>query len=358
MRIVRGALKDYAWGRVDGLARWSGGATGGPQAEVWFGAHPDGPATVVAGPDEGASLADFPEHAGMPMLKVLAASTPLSLQVHPDLERAAEGFAADRHRDPAERRYADAAEKSEMLVALEPFAVHAGWRDPAQAADVLARAGAPADLVGIVAAGDPVRALRAILALPDDVCLPVERALVAAATAAGWSHDEVSTLARVAATHSGDPGVLVSVLLRHRVIEPGTGLAVPAGVIHSYVEGLGLEVMTSSDNVLRLGLTPKPIAVDDALAALRIDRAPTEVDPREPGDPWLRPAMPFALAIASGGVTLAGGAHRIALALDGPLRIRDGTAEATVPEGLAAVWAPDAAAVDVTSDGRLVAVSG
>ena len=86
--IVAGALKEYDWGIVDGLAPWHG-ATGTPQAELWFGTHPSGPTPVVAGPDAGRLLADLDEHRGMPLVKLLAAGTPLSIQVHPDAARLA-----------------------------------------------------------------------------------------------------------------------------------------------------------------------------------------------------------------------------------------------------------------------------
>lgn len=357
MRIVRGTPKDYAWGRVDGLTRWSGRATGAPQAELWFGAHPDGPGVVAAGPEAGRRLDEMPEHAGMPMLKLLAAATPLSLQVHPDGPTAEAGWARDRDRPDHEARFADAAEKSEMLIALEPFDVHAGWRDATEAAAVLDRAGAPRDTVDLVRRGDRRAAIRSVLDLPSDVRAPIERALVGAVSAEGWDPAAISALARVAATHPGDPGVLATVLLQHRVLDPGAAIAVPAGVLHSYVDGLGIEVMTSSDNVLRLGLTAKSIAVDEALAALRDDRGPLPIAAGpEPG--WLAPPMPFAVALGSDEAAVEQGTHRIALALEGELRVTDERGETVIDEGLAAVWAPDEGSARVASAGRFVAVTG
>ena len=264
MHVVPGVLKDYDWGVVDGLARWCGGPTGGPQAELWFGAHPSGASLIASGPDAGTTLYAIPEYAGLPMVKLLAASTPLSVQVHPDDARARDGWTAQQSEPREQWLYADDAEKSEMLVAITAFDVHAGWRDAAAAAEVLQRAGAPEAIVAEVRAGKHAEAVRLLLALDEPTCREIERQLVAAATAAGWSTAAVSALARVAATHPDDPGVLVSVLLDHVLLAPGEGMAVPAGVFHSYVVGLAVEVMTSSDNVLRLGLTSKPVAVEAA----------------------------------------------------------------------------------------------
>lgn len=358
VHVVRGVLKDYAWGAVDGLARWSGSATGAPQAELWFGAHPAGASPVVVGPDAGRTLAELPEHAGMPLVKLLAASTPLSLQVHPDAERAAHGWAAQQDRPPETWLYADDAEKREMLVALTAFDVHVGWRDPAAAAEVFARAGAPEALVDTVATADRRDAVRAVLALTPDECARIEPRLVAAATAAGWSSSAVSALARVAATYPADPGVLVAVLLDHAVLAPGEGVAVPAGVVHSYVVGLAVEVMTSSDNVLRLGLTPKAIAVDEALSAVRTDRQPVSLGGfvGEVLDPE---GMPFDLVIADQPVRVGAGTHRIVLALHGVTTVRvDGADVVTLGEGQAAIAAPAEGDLLVEPDGSAVVVTG
>ncbi len=356
MHVVRGALKEYDWGVVDGLARWCG-RTGNPQAELWFGTHPAGAAIVTEGADAGRSLGDLAQHQGMPLLKLLAASTPLSLQVHPDAERAHRGWADDQARAVEERRFADPEEKCEMLVALTSFDVHAGWRAPQAAAEVLRRAEAPEAIVEAVAAGNHVEAVRQILELSADESGLVERRLVAAATAAGWSTEAVSALARVAATHPADPGVLVTVLLDHARLEPGQGMAVPAGVIHSYVDGLGAEVMTSSDNVLRLGLTSKPIAVDDALGALRPDHAPVSLHGFA-GEVMEPPNMPFDLVLADHPTESHRGRHRVVLSLHGATRVAAGDEVRHVPEGLAAVVAPDEPDLAITPEGTAIVVTG
>lgn len=357
MRIVRGVLKDYDWGVVDGLARWCG-PTGRPQAELWFGNHPAGDCTVVRGEGAGSRLGDDAQLAGMPMVKLLAASTPLSLQVHPDESTAVAGWAAQQAQG-GPLLLADDREKSEMLVALAPFDAHAGWRDPQEAAEVFALAGTPADIVAAVAGGNRADAVRLLLALDHELCAPIVRSLVAAATTAGWSPDAVSALARVAATYPGDPGVLVTVLLDHVLLAPGEALAVPAGVVHSYVFGLGVEVMTSSDNVLRLGLTGKPIAVDEALAAVRDDRAPGLLGGFA-GEVLSPAGMPFRLVLADQPVEAHGGTHRIVVSLHGDCLVRVGGAHAheeSLAEGEAAVLAPSEPDAYVRPAGSAVVVS-
>lgn len=346
MHIVEGALKDYDWGVLDGLARWHG-ATGTPQAELWFGTHASGPTPVITGPDAGRLLADIPEHRGMPLVKLLAAGTPLSIQVHPDASLAGRGWAS------GSPLFADDAEKAEMLVALEPFTIHAGWRDPGEAAGVLADAGASADVVALVRAGDPVASARRLLGVDAAERAAIARRLVDAAQRRGWSADAIRALEGVITHFPRDPGVLVAVLLDHGMLAPGDGVAVSAGVVHSYVGGLGVEVMTTSDNVLRLGLTGKQVAVDEALAAIHPDRGPVRLHAMP--EQTLAPAgMPFDLVIADEPRVLTAGRHRLALALDGPIRSGDQVA----PVGRAMVWSPDEPDATVMPEARMIVVTG
>lgn len=349
--VVTGVLKDYPWGVTDGLARWHG-PTGAAQAELWFGAHPAGASHVVEGPDVGRTLADLPEHQGMPLVKLLCAGSPLSIQVHPDEALAREGWSA------GSPLFADDAEKSEVLVALEPFDVHVGWRDAASAADVLAHAGAPASAVSAVREGRHADAARALLTLRADERGDIVSGLVAAAERSGWSAEGIAALARVVSAYPADSGVLVTVLLDHARLLPGQALAVPAGVVHSYVGGLAVEVMTSSDNVLRLGLTGKPIAVDHALAAVRSDRSPQRIDPDVDG--VVTPAgMPFDVVLAQSPRTLATGRHRVVVALDGDVDVSmsDGVRQ-RLSEGRALVWSPHEPDARVEPLGRAVVVTG
>ncbi|MFZ9986784.1 MAG: type I phosphomannose isomerase catalytic subunit [Candidatus Nanopelagicales bacterium] len=346
--IVEGALKDYDWGIVDGLARWHR-PTGRPQAEVWFGTHPAGPTRVIAGPDEGLVLADIDAHHGMPLVKLLAAAGPLSLQVHPDEETARRG------RNAGSDLYADAQEKSEMLVALEPFDIHAGWRDADAAAAMLDNAGAPADAVAAVRRGDRPEAIRILLR--DSAPQTIDGA-VRAARDVGWSGRDVAALARVAEAFPLDPGVLVAALLDHDVLEPGDAIAVGAGTIHSYVGGRGVEVMTTSDNVLRLGLTSKTVAVDEALAAVHDDGVPQRL--RGGIGHVLEPAgMPFDLVIVDSPWLVSEGRHRVVLAMDGDVVVDDGAgAGEVVPQGRAIVWAPDESDALINPRGRAIVVTG
>ena len=349
--VITGVLKEYPWGVTDGLARWHG-ATGTPQAELWFGTHPAGASHVATGPDAGRSLADIDEHRGMPLVKLLCAGSPLSVQVHPEESVARRGWEA------GSPLFADDAEKAEVLVALQPFDVHAGWRDGASAAAVLEAAGAPDDVVAAARQGQPTEAIRLIMGLSPQVAADIESRLPGAARLAGWPEQSRESLDRVLEAYPGDPGTIVTVLLEHARLKPGEALAVPAGVVHSYVRGLAVEVMTSSDNVLRLGLTTKPIAVDEALGAVRVDRRP-ELLAATGSSPIAPPGMPFDVAVVTGSRVLAPGTHRVAIALEGDVIVSSGDGPGVrAREGSAVVWAPGEAATSIESEGTMIVVTG
>jgi mannose-6-phosphate isomerase len=60
-------------------------------------------------------------------------------------------------------------------------------------------------------------------------------------------------------------------LLNHVQLQPGEALFLGAGVPHAYLDGLGVEIMANSDNVLRCGLTPKHIDVPELLRVVRFE---------------------------------------------------------------------------------------
>lgn len=317
--VVDGVVKNYAWGQVDGLVPWCP-PTGEPQAELWFGAHPGGPSPITDGSQR--TLADIEGLGDLPLVKLLAAAKPLSIQVHPDADRAASGFQAQASGGP--QLFADPHEKSEIVIALTPFQTHAGWRDPAEAADLFARAGASVGLVSLIAQSPRPVAVEAVLAVEPQIQQELSGQIVAAAIDAHWPPAAVSALATIVSTYPNDAGALVVPLLRHHTLEPGEALAVPAGVVHSYIDGLAIEVMTSSDNVLRLGLTAKPIAIPEAVAAIRTDRGPVVL----PAAQAYRPeGMPFTVEMIdapeeSRAVRLAHGVARVVLCLEGEAQVQ------------------------------------
>ncbi|MGC4805031.1 mannose-6-phosphate isomerase, class I [Micromonospora sp. DT233] len=371
MEPLDGAIRDYAWGSRSALAHLQGRPTpsAGPEAELWLGAHPGAPATVRRD-GEPVSLADLVaadpgrwlgarvvERFGVRLpflLKVLAAESPLSLQAHPDAAQARAGHAADAQRPAAERNYADPHHKPELLVALSPFEALCGFRDPAESAGALAAFGVPAlePVVAALRGGTTglAEAVRLLLSWPQ-----AERsALVAAVVAADVAGPDAELARSLAADYPGDPGVLVALLLHHVRLAPGEAIWMPAGNLHAYLRGLGVEVMAASDNVLRGGLTPKRVDVDELLRVLRFEVLEDPlVAPQEVAAGVLRWPVPvddFALHR----VTVAGGVP-VRLAVPGPRVVLCRAGRLSVDDGRGAVaLAPGQAAVGAAEAGPLV----
>jgi len=241
-----GVLRPYAWGRIDGLSAWTP-ATGGPQAELWYGALGETP--------------DSPRH---PLLtKFLAAATPLSIQVHPSAALVEKLWADEAH---GRGLLTDQVEKTELLLALEPFTSFAGFRDAETTSRLLGGIGLH-DVAEIASSGDAVATMRALLSVSEIAVDEAFRRLSDVIHLNLPAHER-SAIELVRAWYPHDRGALVALCLAVHELSPGDVIHVPAGVVHSYVNGLGVEVMTASDNVLRLGLTAKTIAVAEALEAI------------------------------------------------------------------------------------------
>ncbi|MFF1509049.1 mannose-6-phosphate isomerase, class I [Streptomyces sp. NPDC058326] len=294
-RLVN-TVRPYAWGSTTAIPELLGIAPSGePQAEMWMGAHPGAPSRTERGSLNELIDADPVRELGersvgkfgphLPfLLKVLAAGAPLSLQVHPDLTQAQAGHAAEEAAgipiDAPHRTYKDANHKPELICALTPFDGLCGFRAPAEAADLIAALGVDSlkPYVDLLHAHPEEAALREVLtglltADPEEMAHTVAEA-AAAADRLGGDH---APFARLAHHFPGDPGVLAAMLLNRVRLQPGEALYLGAGVPHAYLDGLGVEIMANSDNVLRCGLTPKHIDVPELLRVVRFEPADPNV---------------------------------------------------------------------------------
>ena len=318
---LRGVIRPYAWGSRNALAELQGrpAPTDAPEAELWLGAHPGDPSTVT-GPDGPVSLAaligDDPKGqlgaevvdefgARLPyLMKVLAAEAPLSLQAHPDAEYAKQAYAAQEADPQAPRNYTDAYHKPEMLVALTPFDALCGFRAPDVSAAVFEGLGI-ARLAPVIAAlrAGPAglrNAVRELLTWPaDDRAALIADVVTAAARASREYARSYALVADLAGRYPDDPGVLVALLLNQVHLAPGEAIYMPAGNLHAYLRGTGVEIMAASDNVLRGGLTPKRVDVDELLRVLRVEVLADPILPATQVAPgvqtWPVPVREFAL---------------------------------------------------------------
>ena len=354
MLIVRGAIKDYDWGIVDGLEPWCNRTTGGPQAELWFGVHPGGPSPLVddEGQPTGEHLADRFDVDAIPLLvKLLAAAKPLSVQLHPTGPHARRGWEQQQEAG-SPLVFSDPFEKTEMLVALDPFEAFVGWREVGEAVAILRGIEGTEAAVDALVSGDRARGIRLLLDAASDERVA---ALPAAAAAAGLPDAQVAAYRTVADNYPGDRGGLITPLLAYLQLEPGQAVYVPAGLPHSYIRGTGLEVMTSSDNVIRLGLTSKAVFVDHAIDAL-VDGLEPQFMPTQHGDLIWPIDSPFVVRVHRAGTErIQQGSYRIVLLIEGEAAVTSEFGEIALSPGTAAVIASDDPDSYVRSNG-LVAI--
>ncbi|MGW6391458.1 mannose-6-phosphate isomerase, class I [Streptomyces sp. NPDC055103] len=326
MDLLQNTVQPYDWGSTTLLPELMGvPATGAPQAELWMGAHPAAPSRVRRGeavvPLDRVISEDPERELGaaamrrfgprLPFLvKLLAADAPLSVQVHPDLAQAQAGYARENALgvplDAPHRTYRDAQHKPEMIVALTPFRGLCGFRSPEDCADLLDSLNVPAlrpyaETLRVVPEAQALaEVFRAFLRPLPGLLDAVAQALAAATDAGGLGvdapsaipgHADIDAYAALARAFPGDPGLLSALMLRHVRLAPGEALFLGAGVPHAYLSGLGVEIMASSDNVLRCGLTSKHVDADELLRVVRFGTLPTRVlTPHEDGGEGVYPA--------------------------------------------------------------------
>ena len=293
--LLKNSIQEYAWGSrtaIPGLLGQSVSADK-PQAELWMGAHPKAPSQVFAdglwrslpevieeSPEEtlGQEVAARFSNKLPFLFKVLAAAKPLSIQAHPNKEQAGQGFARENELgiplDAPHRNYRDDNHKPEIICALTPFWALNGFRKIEETLNLLEEARIPG-LVEIVSFlrnhpnRDGLKKFFNHLMTTDSgkQSKIVEQAVNYAEKRT--PEEPVWTwMIKLNEEYPGDMGVLSPIFLNLIRLEPQQAMYLPAGELHGYLEGVGIELMANSDNVLRGGLTPKHIDVQELLAVL------------------------------------------------------------------------------------------
>jgi mannose-6-phosphate isomerase len=304
---LRNRIQEYAWGSKTAIAELVGYPTPSPkpQAELWMGAHPKAPSEVLLN-NKRISLIELIKKdpiailgkstsrkfsGSLPFLfKVLAAGEPLSIQAHPTVKQARDGFRRENREniplDAYERSYKDQNHKPEIISALSPFWAMSGFRPVVKMLNILNEI----SLQSIIKEIDDfhkspdTNGLKNFFALLMN--LPKGRKEGAVGETIRWAEkakneknpefDNISRwILKLNEKYPGDIGVLSPVILNLVRLNPGEAMFTHAGVLHAYLEGEGIELMANSDNVLRGGLTEKYIDVRELLRIL--DYSSTEV---------------------------------------------------------------------------------
>ena len=330
--ILKNPIQDYAWGSRTIIPELMGEPVPveKPQAELWMGVHPKAPSRVLC---DGVwlSLPEFiqkdPEGIlgesvaknfsnKLPLLfKVFAAAKPLSIQVHPNRDQAQAGFAHENGMkiplDAPNRNYKDENHKPEMICALTPFWLLNGFRKIDNLIALTERLGAPAlkGKVGLLQGQHEAEGLNVffttLMTMDQDTQTQLVTEVVHHCEKLSPTDPEFEWIIKLHQEYPGDMGVLSPIFMNLGQLQSGEALYTPAGRLHAYLEGAGMELMANSDNVLRGGLTAKNMDIPELLKIL--DFTHNEVDilrpeRRERGEEiYYTPAKEFVLSLISVG---------------------------------------------------------
>ena len=315
---LKGVVQHYDWGGFDFIPALLGQAhpSSSPCAELWLGAHdggasvvesPDGPVPlpefIAAAPDQilGAGVADRFENLLPYLFKVLDARKMLSIQAHPTIAQAREGFAAEESAGvslkASTRNYKDRNHKPEVHVALTDFWMLHGFRPLEEIAESLQSVPELQPLMPefserLALAGNDAAARSTLLrelyaramTIPQAEVDSLLNPLISRLEKNSPTHKDLPDFWAVRAAREfplpdghRDRGIFSIYFLNLVRLQPGEATYQSAGTLHAYLEGVNVELMANSDNVLRGGLTPKNVDVAELMRVLRFDEGKVDI---------------------------------------------------------------------------------
>jgi len=388
-------IMNYAWGHHSSIPIFLGipNPEDEPFAEMWMGAHPKASSRIDIDETGLIDLSDFiagneievlgpdisREFGRLPFLfKLLAAGDSLSIQAHPSKELAEEGFKREDEagipRDAAERNYRDDNHKPEIIMALEDFTAMIGFRDP----EVILKCFSAFDSIEIMGGllkgleknmqSNSSKALNAFLQELLTLDAELRATLLSSAVQVSedlntkWEPVQRYWVKQLLSSFPDDVGALAPLFLHVVELKPGEALFQPAGALHAYLRGFGIELMANSDNVLRGGLTKKHIDVPELMKVLEFKASEPEI--LKPGPPDTRgiraypsPVREFSLGLSDvfpgKNIELKFGREpMIVLVMEGNLMLHSGSEKILLERGESAFIPWNAENITISGRGR------
>jgi len=387
MQKLINSVQNYAWGSKTALTDLYGIANPNnlPMAELWMGAHPKSSSKIEDASGQVRSLRDVIEadkaallgdkvaqrFGELPFLfKVLCADQPLSIQVHPNKQASEIGFAKENAAgiplDAAERNYKDPNHKPELVFALTPFLAMNAFREFSEIISLLQPVAGAHNAIAHFLENPNADALSQLFAsLLNMQGEEKSHALAVLKAALDSQHGEPwETIRLISEFYPDDSGLFSPLLLNVVKLNPGEAMFLFAETPHAYLQGVALEVMANSDNVLRAGLTPKYIDIPELVANVKFVAKPAAELLTQPVKNGAEldfpiPVDDFAFSLhdlSSAETSVAQESAAILFCVEGEATLRKGEQRLVLKPGESAFVAANESPVSVSGTGRLARV--
>lgn len=387
MQKLINSVQNYAWGSKTALTDLYGIANPNnlPMAELWMGAHPKSSSKIEDASGQARSLRDVIDadkaallgdkvaqrFGELPFLfKVLCADQPLSIQVHPNKQASEIGFAKENAAgiplDAAERNYKDPNHKPELVFALTPFLAMNAFREFSVIISLLQPVAGANTAIAHFLENPNAEALSQLFASLLNMqgeekshALAVLKAALESQQGEPWE-----TIRLIAQFYPDDSGLFSPLLLNVVKLNPGEAMFLFAETPHAYLQGVALEVMANSDNVLRAGLTPKYIDIPELVANVKFVAKPAAELLTQPVKNGAEldfpiPVEDFAFSLhdlSQTETTIAQESAAILFCVEGEATLHKGEQRLVLKHGESAFVAANESPVSVSGTGRLARV--
>ena len=387
MQKLINSVQNYAWGSKTALTDLYGIANPNnlPMAELWMGAHPKSSSKIEDASGQARSLRDVIDadkaallgdkvaqrFGELPFLfKVLCADQPLSIQVHPNKQASEIGFAKENAAgiplDAAERNYKDPNHKPELVFALTPFLAMNAFREFSEIISLLQPVSGANNAIAHFLENPNAEALSQLFASLLNMqgeekshALAVLKAALESQQGEPWE-----TIRLIAQFYPDDSGLFSPLLLNVVKLNPGEAMFLFAETPHAYLQGVALEGMANSDNVLRAGLTPKYIDIPELVANVKFVAKPAAELLTQPVKNGAEldfpiPVEDFAFSLhdlRQTETTIAQESAAILFCVEGEATLHKGEQHLVLKPGESAFVAANESPVSVSGTGRLARV--
>lgn len=302
--LMKNIVQEYAWGSYTAIPELLGNVSPAktPQAELWMGAHPKASSMVKCdgnwkslleligkNPHDilGEKVAEKFDNSLPYLFKVLAAAKPLSIQAHPSRDQAKRGFERENRvgipLDAYNRNYKDDNHKPECICALSLLWALNGFRKISDIVGLMGKIcpkGLKNELNNL--RGEPnslglKNFFQAMMTMDRDRQKQIIADAITNAQKFIDDDQAYKWMINLHREYPADIGVFSPVLLNLICLKPGQAMFLRAGELHAYLDGVGIEIMANSDNVLRGGLTPKHVDVPELLKVLNFEEREVDI---------------------------------------------------------------------------------